>query len=400
MFLNFVKKLPRLLFIALLLIAIGIQSTKHSGALSEPDAAKNTNPGIVSKDTPFSTVLVSSVSLTEVKNIYPQATQVKQMDSLQHQVYNAKGDLLGTILHSEYTAPKVMGFGGTTPLCIFLDINQKIIKVELLPNAETGSYVDFLKKNNYLEQWNGKTPQEVVNTSTDALSGCTYTSTAVKENMLLCMEAYTHTMVVSHTFDYLAIARNVFALIVVLFGLLSFLYPKKLNKYRLILLALSFIVLGIWQAKTLSLSLLYGFISHGFSWSMWFLIGLLLLSIILSLFTNKAFYCTYICPFGAAQELAGKIVKRKWTLPRRMAVYLSNIREEIILVCMFLAITQIVTDFSQVEVFSAFGFSTASIFVQILFGVFLLLSVFFSKPWCRFFCPTGFLLELMRKPLK
>ena len=29
------------------------------------------------------------------------------------------------------------------------------------------------------------------------------------------------------------------------------------------------------------------------------------------LFLNKAYYCAYLCPFGAAQELVGKVRKKK-----------------------------------------------------------------------------------------
>lgn len=389
---NFVAKLPRFVFICLIMIAIAFQARKHVVPVTEAKTASFTeNNPMRDRE--------SAISLADVQKVYPSAISVKNLDSLQHQVFDVQDKQIGTILHSECTAPKVVGFGGATPLCVFLDSVQRILKVELLANAETPSYLDYLKKNKYLEQWNGKSVEEALRMQTDALSGCTYTSTAVKENMHLCLEAYTQSSVDISDNTYLYL-RNGIALLVVLLGFLSFLYPAKFGKYRIILLALSFIVLGTWQAKTLSLALFYGFLSHGLTWTMWFVIGMLFISIIISLFTNKAFYCTYICPYGAAQELAGKIRKRKWRIPRRIGVYFGNIREQIILICMFLALTQIVTDFSQVEVFSAFSFTTATVFVQILFGFFLLLSVFIPKPWCRFFCPTGFLLELMRKPGK
>ena len=49
------------------------------------------------------------------------------------------------------------------------------------------------------------------------------------------------------------------------------------------------------------------------------------------------------------------------------------------------------------EVFSAFIFQTASVFVLALGGVFLLLSFFVARPYCRFVCPTGTLFKIAER---
>ena len=51
-------------------------------------------------------------------------------------------------------------------------------------------------------------------------------------------------------------------------------------------------------------------------------------------------------------------------------------------------------DIMNYEVFSAFMFKQASLAVMILAVVFLILSIFINRPYCRYICPTGALLKL------
>lgn len=55
--------------------------------------------------------------------------------------------------------------------------------------------------------------------------------------------------------------------------------------------------------------------------------------------------------------------------------------------------TGITFDLINYEVFSVFLFDQASLFVLVLAGVSLLLSLVVSRPYCRFVCPTGQLLR-------
>lgn len=47
--------------------------------------------------------------------------------------------------------------------------------------------------------------------------------------------------------------------------------------------------------------------------------------------------------------------------------------------------------------FSAFLLTAATGWMIALAVIFLLLSIFFARPWCNYFCPTGALLEILRK---
>jgi polyferredoxin len=56
-----------------------------------------------------------------------------------------------------------------------------------------------------------------------------------------------------------------------------------------------------------------------------------------------------------------------------------------------------VHDFTAWEPFPAFQPSHASPWILALAGTSLALSLLTPRPWCRFACPTGALLELLRR---
>lgn len=83
----------------------------------------------------------------------------------------------------------VNGFNGPTPLKIYIK-NDKIQKIEALPNEETPSFFARVQEN-LLNKWNGMTVKQAANAKVDAVSGATYSSNAVKENVRIGVKYYT-----------------------------------------------------------------------------------------------------------------------------------------------------------------------------------------------------------------
>lgn len=76
---------------------------------------------------------------------------------------------------------------------------------------------------------------------------------------------------------------------------------------------------------------------------------------------------------------------------------LNAARRLLFAVLLVLALSGIWFKWMDYEVFSAFIFQTASVFVLVLGGVFLLLSFFVARPYCRFVCPTGTLFKIAER---
>lgn len=76
----------------------------------------------------------------------------------------------------------VIGYDGPTPLVIKV-VNGVVASVEALPNTESPSYFDRVLKGGLLKAVVGKKVDEAAKMQLDAVSGATYSSEAVIENL-------------------------------------------------------------------------------------------------------------------------------------------------------------------------------------------------------------------------
>ena len=93
-----------------------------------------------------------------------------------------------TVINTTTLGKDVQGFLGATPLKIYIQKN-KVVKIEAMKNQETPKY--FLKvKKHLLEKWNGMKVKDAKNMKVDAVTGATYSSKAVIENVQLGLDYY------------------------------------------------------------------------------------------------------------------------------------------------------------------------------------------------------------------
>ena len=92
------------------------------------------------------------------------------------------------IVNTTKLGADVQGYNGTTPLKIYIK-DDKIEKVEALPNDETPRFFEMVKIN-LLNKWNGMTVKQAASANVDAVTGATYSSNAVKENVRLGVNYY------------------------------------------------------------------------------------------------------------------------------------------------------------------------------------------------------------------
>ena len=93
-----------------------------------------------------------------------------------------------TVVNTTTIAKDVEGYNGPVPLKIYIKKN-KIEKIEVLKNQETPKY--FLKvKKHLLDKWNGVKVKDAKKMKVDAVTGATYSSKAVIENVQLGLDYY------------------------------------------------------------------------------------------------------------------------------------------------------------------------------------------------------------------
>lgn len=92
------------------------------------------------------------------------------------------------IVNTTKLGADVQGYNGPTPLNIYIK-GDKIEKIEALPNDETPRFFEMVKTG-LLKKWNGMTVEQAASANVDAVTGATYSSNAVKENVRLGVNYY------------------------------------------------------------------------------------------------------------------------------------------------------------------------------------------------------------------
>lgn len=318
------------------------------------------------------------------------------------------------VVSTKPLAKDVQGYGGPVPLKIHIK-DGRVAAVEAEPNAESPDFFNRAKE--LLNHWQNKSVDEALAEEVDAVSGATFSSRAIIANMqrglayaqkrgqwseegsVGALETSASPIVGSEDGSVGALetgASPIVALIVVLLGAVVPLFYNN-RQLHLVQLAVNVVVLGLWTGTFVSYTLFLRVFSGGVSLSA---IGalaapllMLIVALIYPLAGRSGHYCANICPFGSAQELAGKLSRRKLRITPRILKLLSVLRNLLWGVLMALLLTGTCTAWIDYELFTAFLYSSASVWVTVLAALFLVLSVWVPRPYCRFVCPTGALVK-------
>lgn len=315
------------------------------------------------------------------------------------------------VVNTKPLAKDVQGYGGPVPLKIHIK-DGRVAAVEAEPNAESPDFFNRAKE--LLNHWQNKSVDEALAEEVDAVSGATFSSRAIIANMQRGLAyAKQHgqwgeggsvgalgtsaSPIEGGSAGALGTsAPPIVALIAVLLGAVVPLFYNN-RRLHLVQLAVNVVVLGLWTGTFVSYTLFLRIFAGGVSLSA---IGafaapllMLIVALIYPLAGRSGHYCANICPFGSAQELAGKLSRRKLRITPRVLKLLSVLRNLLWGVLMALLLTGTCTAWIDYELFTAFLYSSASVWVTVLAALFLVLSVWVPRPYCRFVCPTGALIK-------
>ena len=330
------------------------------------------------------------------------------------------------VVNTKPLAKDVQGYGGPVPLKIHIK-DGRVAAVEAEPNAESPDFFNRAKE--LLNHWQGKSVDEALAEEVDAVSGATFSSKAIIANMQRglayakqhgqwgedgsagalgtsappieggsagALETSASPIEGGSAGALETSAPPIVALIVVLLGAVVPLFYNN-RRLHLVQLAVNVVVLGLWTGTFVSYTLFLRIFAGGVSLSA---IGalaapllMLIVALIYPLAGRSGHYCANICPFGSAQELAGKLSRRKLRITPRVLKLLSVLRNLLWGVLMALLLTGTCTAWIDYELFTAFLYSSASVWVTVLAALFLVLSVWVPRPYCRFVCPTGALIK-------
>lgn len=172
---------------------------------------------------------------------------------------------------------------------------------------------------------------------------------------------------------------------------------SKSRLWRTVQLVLDVAVLGLWAGSFLSTAKLLAWAGAGlpggvFEWT----IALLMLSMafLYPVFGRASHYCLWVCPFGAAQELASRLPVRKWRLSPAIARRLTAFRRALWAALMLALWCGAWSRWTEWELFGAFAWRAVPPLVVAFALAFVALSALVPRAYCRFVCPTGTLFKL------
>lgn len=315
----------------------------------------------------------------------------------------------GTIVvDTRLLAKDVQGYGGPVPLRIRVSKGGVVDSIVAEPNAETPDF--FNHASTLFGQWQGKTVDEAMAEEVDAVTGATFSSRAIITNVQRGLAyAKQHAALgnapdATGSVDVSGASASsggftlggIVALIVVLMGAVVPLFVKN-RRWHYVQLSLNVIVLGLWTGTFVSYTLLMRLFSGGINLVTFGTLAaplvMVLVAMLYPLAGRPGHYCAHVCPFGSAQELAGKLTRRKPRLSPRLNRALNVFRNVLWGVLMVLMLTATWTAWMDYELFTAFLYTSASVWVIAIAVLFLVLSIWVPRPYCRFVCPTGSLLR-------
>ena len=115
--------------------------------------------------------------------------------------------------------------------------------------------------------------------------------------------------------------------------------------------------------------------------------------------------CSWVCPFGTFQEWLAKIGRRLFGkkfnhfIPAKVDNVLRYLRYVVLFLVIYLTVTTTKLIFQDVDpYFALFQFWSDEVALSafLILGVTIMLSLVIDRPWCKYACPYGAVLEIGR----
>ena len=327
-------------------------------------------------------------------------------------VFDNDKNQLGRVLYAKPDETSVAGFGGNLRVVVGISPDGKIAGVELGENYESHGFIERVRGEGFFKKWNGLSVEEAAKADVDTISGATMSTTAVKSMVALNLSKYSGMKIAADQQYPTPLWLKIAVFVILAYSIFAFFFPQKTAKFRTFHLVLLVVILGFIGGSVLSLE----------SFKNWIISGniallplvILALALVISIVSGKNFYCNFVCPFGAFQELLGRIPLPKKSFPPKFMKGVSIFKVVILIFLYASMIAGLFTDFTVFEPFSAFQFrvgvamgftadsapllyNSALLPSLVIAALFLIVSLFISRPWCRFFCPTGTLMNMFAK---
>jgi hypothetical protein len=298
---------------------------------------------------------------------------------------------------------KGQGYGGPFVIGVRIMDDATIHEVMLLDNRETPAFRKKVEEANFPAQFEGKrvTDDFLAGEDIDIVSGATISTMAGTQ----AIRSAAHTAARQYfklepqwKKDPWSVGPDE-VLILILFVLAFFPVAYKKKPWRYLYMAATIGVVGFYLNAAISIGslsgLVMGFVPGIRTHLIWWILVIGTITVIL--ITGKNVYCFRICPFYGVQYILGKIGGGRLSMSTdllRRSKTTANFLLWLSMMTIFLSAHPAVGSYEPF----AMMFSLDGIGIQwFLLPLSLIGSLFMSSFWCRFFCPCGRALTILRQ---
>ena len=332
----------------------------------------------------------------DVEKWFPEADSLEEKEG----TYRVAGDgkTLGTVLRSSRMGISARGYNGTSDVIVCLDAaGGKVLGVGFLGSRDNEPYINDVRDEvRYADGFAGKTPQEIIaedirNSPSLFTSGASYTNQAVCESV--------REMLRRHLADAGAPGfpwKSSLALAWIAAGVFLGVHKFGNRSAARIGYAAVSVVAGVALGWMVSQDQLVGWGMNGFGVrGIMPLLALTAVALVVPAFTGKNVYCNRICPHGAAQMLAGRVVRKRFSLPPKIHAVMARLPWLTLLVLWMLAFLASGIPFAYFEPFETWSSGFVAFVPATIFTVGILAAFFLPQAYCHYGCPTGALLKFL-----
>lgn len=340
----------------------------------------------------------SPLTVENIAKWYPGATSLDPLSEPGAQRVLKDGTTMGVVLRSSRMGVSARGYNGISDVIVNLDPESKtILGIGFLGSRDNTPYIDDVAEElKYTDGFQGKSVAEVLATNPDEteylfVSGASITTNAVIETVFEMLRRH-QAEELKRGFPW----KTSLALAWIGLGvLLSFGRGKWKSRVRLPFAVIS-VAAGITLGWMVSQDQLLGWGRDGFDpMAALPLFALTAVAMMVPAFTGKNIYCTRICPHGAAQTLAGTVVKKRFALPRRIHGIMERVPWLTLTVIWVLAFVASGVPLAYFEPFETWSSGFIAFIPATIFTVGLIAAFFLPQAYCHYGCPTGALLKFL-----
>ncbi|MEX2579230.1 MAG: 4Fe-4S binding protein [Verrucomicrobiales bacterium] len=348
------------------------------------------------------------VTASEVRPFLPDAHRLKVDGGPRGGLFvlDDEGEEIGYAVRTMPQSREIVGYSGPTDVLVVFDDEDRGRGVAIRHSYDTPSHVEDVEKDFlFMESWNDRRWKDIAEirdfneAEIYAVSGATRTSEAV-------MESVTHRLAVAEGGEGV---RSKFSFgwrdgtlvgFLVVGCLFAFWKTDGFQRGRWLFSVATVGLLGFWLGDLIAQSLLIGWAESRVPWEATPGLAIFVAAAFLvPWFAKQPVYCQFICPHGNLQRWTRTWLPSRWKrpLPDDWKWVLKWIPVVLLVVVLFVSFLGLNLDLAGIEPFDAYVIRSAGVATIVVAVVGLAISLFVPMAYCKYGCPTGWLLEFVRR---